>query len=76
MGDSAETLRALIPLLTRKTDRSWRETIDKNIADWWKVLEARAKSWRLEAGGVTKWGENSAANYAAYYATGVAGTSR
>ena len=41
-GDSGETLRALIPLLTRKTDRSWRETIDKNIADWWKVLEARA----------------------------------
>ena len=42
VGDSAETLRALIPLLTRKTDRSWRKTIDKNIADWWKVLEARA----------------------------------
>jgi pyruvate dehydrogenase (quinone) len=42
VGDSAETLRALIPLLTRKTDRSWRETIEKNIADWWKVLEARA----------------------------------
>jgi pyruvate dehydrogenase (quinone) len=42
VGDSAETLRALIPLLKRKTDRSWRETIDKNIADWWKVLEARA----------------------------------
>ncbi|MBV9643858.1 MAG: thiamine pyrophosphate-requiring protein [Verrucomicrobia bacterium] len=42
VGDSAETLRALIPLLTRKTDRSWRETIDKNIADWWKVLEERA----------------------------------
>ena len=42
VGDSAETLRALIPLLTRKTDRSWRETIDKNIAEWWKVLEARA----------------------------------
>jgi pyruvate dehydrogenase (quinone) len=42
VGDSAETLRALTPLLTRKTDRSWRETIDKNIANWWKVLEARA----------------------------------
>ncbi|MBV9297844.1 MAG: thiamine pyrophosphate-requiring protein [Verrucomicrobia bacterium] len=42
VGDSAETLRALIPLLTRKADRSWRETIDKNIADWWKVLEERA----------------------------------
>src|SRR6266568_5117048 len=31
-----------------------------------KVLEARARNWRLEAGGVTKWGENSEANYAAY----------
>ena len=31
-----------------------------------KVLEARARSWRLKAGGVSKWGENSEANYAAY----------
>jgi len=31
-----------------------------------KTLEARARSWRLESGGVTKWGENSEANYAAY----------
>jgi pyruvate dehydrogenase (quinone) len=42
VGDSAETLRALLPLLRRKTNRSWRETIQKNIADWWKVLEGRA----------------------------------
>jgi pyruvate dehydrogenase (quinone) len=42
VGDSLETLRALIPLLTRKTDRSWRESIEKNIEEWWKVLEARA----------------------------------
>jgi len=31
-----------------------------------KTLEARARSWRLEAGGVSRWGENSEANYAAY----------
>jgi NitT/TauT family transport system substrate-binding protein len=31
-----------------------------------KTLEARARSWRLEPVGVTKWGENSEANYAAY----------
>jgi pyruvate dehydrogenase (quinone) len=43
IGDSAETLRALIPLLIRKSDRSWREKIEKNIAEWWRVLEARAK---------------------------------
>jgi pyruvate dehydrogenase (quinone) len=30
--------------LRRKDDRSWRETIEKNIAKWWKVLEARAMS--------------------------------
>lgn len=42
VGDSAETLRALIPLLERKTDRSWREKLEKGVADWWKVLEARA----------------------------------
>jgi pyruvate dehydrogenase (quinone) len=42
VGDSAETLRALIPLLERKTDRSWRETIESGIKEWWEVLEARA----------------------------------
>ena len=41
-GDSALTLRELIPLLERKTDRSWRDTIESGIKDWWKVLEARA----------------------------------
>jgi pyruvate dehydrogenase (quinone) len=41
-GDSAATLRALIPLLQRKTDRSWREEIEKGVAHWWKVLEGRA----------------------------------
>ena len=41
-GDSAETLRVLIPLLKRKTDRSWREKIEKGVQDWWRVLEARA----------------------------------
>ncbi|HEX5314031.1 MAG TPA: thiamine pyrophosphate-requiring protein, partial [Gammaproteobacteria bacterium] len=42
IGDSAETLRALLPHLERKEDRSWREEIEKNVAEWWKVLEARA----------------------------------
>jgi pyruvate dehydrogenase (quinone) len=41
-GDSAETLRALIPLLKRKPDRAWRDKIERKVADWWKVLEARA----------------------------------
>jgi pyruvate dehydrogenase (quinone) len=42
VGDSAETLRALIPLLERKQDREWRQKIESGIVDWWKVLEARA----------------------------------
>jgi pyruvate dehydrogenase (quinone) len=41
-GDSAATLRALIPLLTRKSDRSWRTRIEKEVASWWDVLRARA----------------------------------
>lgn len=42
VGDSAHTLRALIPLLQRKDDRGWIGGIEKGVADWWKVLEARA----------------------------------
>ncbi|WP_437600559.1 thiamine pyrophosphate-requiring protein [Sorangium sp. So ce590] len=42
IGDSAETLRALIPYLKLKTDRSWRRRLEESVADWWKVLEARA----------------------------------
>jgi len=42
VGDSATTLRALMPLLKRKTDRSWRETIEKNVKEWWKTLDAIA----------------------------------
>src|SRR5579872_249305 len=41
-GDSRRTLQALLPLLQRKQDRSWREKIEKEIERWWKVLEARA----------------------------------
>ncbi|PTL79711.1 thiamine pyrophosphate-requiring protein [Vitiosangium sp. GDMCC 1.1324] len=41
-GDSKETLRALIPLLKRKEDRSWRDSIEKGIRQWWKVVDSRA----------------------------------
>ena len=41
-GDSAATLEALLPLLTPKTDRAWREKIEKNVAEWWDTLEKRA----------------------------------
>lgn len=42
-GDSRETLRALIPLLKKKEDRSWQENIVKEVDRWWKVLEAKSK---------------------------------
>ena len=42
VGDAAETLRALLPLLKSKKDGKWRGRIEKNTAEWWKTLEARA----------------------------------
>src|SRR5205085_2509328 len=44
VGDAKATLRALVPLLRRQADRGWRETIEKNVAHWWRVLENRAMS--------------------------------
>jgi pyruvate dehydrogenase (quinone) len=41
-GDAKETLRALVPLLRRKDDRSWREQLEGEIRDWWKLLDERA----------------------------------
>jgi pyruvate dehydrogenase (quinone) len=46
VGDSAETLRALIPRLQRKQDRSWREQIESKVSDWWELLAEQA---RIEA---------------------------
>jgi pyruvate dehydrogenase (quinone) len=43
VGDSAETLRALLPRLKQKTARSWRNSIENGVKDWWKKLEERAK---------------------------------
>ncbi len=43
VGDSAETLRALIPLLVRKSDRSWRDEIEENVSKWWKLMDERAQ---------------------------------
>jgi pyruvate dehydrogenase (quinone) len=42
VGDSAETLRELLPLLHERRDRSWRKAIEQDVGDWWQVLEARA----------------------------------
>lgn len=42
LGDAAGTLRVLAPLLERKVDRSWRESIEQQVAQWWQTLERRA----------------------------------
>jgi pyruvate dehydrogenase (quinone) len=41
-GDAAETLRLLLPMLDRKTDRSWPDRIENWMKEWWETLEARA----------------------------------
>jgi len=41
-GDSKDTLRALMPLLKRKEDRSWQNMLIHETERWWKVMEARA----------------------------------
>src|ERR687885_386747 len=42
VGDSKDTLRALIPHLQRKEDRSWREHIEQEVERWWEILAKRA----------------------------------
>jgi pyruvate dehydrogenase (quinone) len=43
VGDSKETLRALLPKLERKEDRSWREEIEDGVRKWWELIEDRAQ---------------------------------
>ena len=42
VGDSTETLRALLPLLERKTRPRLARADRGDVRDWWKVLEERA----------------------------------
>jgi pyruvate dehydrogenase (quinone) len=42
VGDAKATLQALIPLLQRKEDRSWREAVEETVAEWWRVADRRA----------------------------------
>jgi len=42
VGDSRNTLAALLPMLERKTDTSWRDRIERNVARWWEGVEKRA----------------------------------
>ncbi|HEX9040486.1 MAG TPA: thiamine pyrophosphate-requiring protein [Trebonia sp.] len=42
VGDARATLQALIPLLQRKEDRSWREDIEAKVTRWWETMEMEA----------------------------------
>jgi pyruvate dehydrogenase (quinone) len=42
VGDSATTLRALLPMLNQKNETSWVRKIDSAVQSWWKLLEGRA----------------------------------
>jgi pyruvate dehydrogenase (quinone) len=41
-GDAGDTLRALLPLLTQKTDTSWRDHIASNRKEWKQLEVSRA----------------------------------
>ncbi len=43
VGDARDTLEALIPLLRRKEDRSWREQIEDWVDRWWRILDEQAQ---------------------------------
>lgn len=43
IGDARETLAALTPLLKQHHDRSWRQQIERQVADSWDAIAARAK---------------------------------
>ena len=42
VGDSRRTLEALLPLLTRKQDRSFLEKAQKGMKEWWELMSKRA----------------------------------
>ncbi len=42
VGDSAETLRALLPYLKRKEDRSWQEQLIGEMDGWRETIKGRA----------------------------------
>lgn len=42
VADAKAALRALIPKLRRKDDRSWRATIESNVSRWWETMHKEA----------------------------------
>lgn len=42
VADARQALQALIPKLRRNSDRSWRDTVERNVARWWSTVERQA----------------------------------
>ncbi len=42
VADAAAALHAMLPRLQPKPDRSWRETVERNVAAWWQTVERQA----------------------------------
>ncbi|MBZ9799472.1 thiamine pyrophosphate-requiring protein [Mesorhizobium sp. ES1-4] len=42
IGDSKQTLAALLPLLEQNENRRWRRSIETNVTEWWETLKDRA----------------------------------
>ena len=42
LGDSKQTLAALLPLLEQNDNVGWRKSIEKGVAQWWETLKERA----------------------------------
>jgi len=42
VGDARQTMIELLGYLERKTDRSWRETVEANVARWWDTVERQS----------------------------------
>jgi len=47
VGDARPTLAALLPLIERKEDRSFLETAQESMKEWWELMETRAMSDRV-----------------------------
>ncbi|MBP0590279.1 thiamine pyrophosphate-requiring protein [Paraburkholderia sp. LEh10] len=43
VGDSAQTLRALLPLLKENDRHAWRSRIERWTSRWWETLDERAR---------------------------------
>ncbi|MGH7610039.1 MAG: thiamine pyrophosphate-requiring protein [Candidatus Dormibacteria bacterium] len=43
VGDSAETLRQLLPRLQERERHPWRDQVEAGVRDWWKLMEDRAQ---------------------------------